>query len=633
MTSRPQYDAAIITVIQVELQAIKVALGISNQARVRNDGVIYYEAKVYSRLLNRELSVIVTCIGEPSQASASARTERVIADYDPALIILVGIAAGMRDKLRIGDVIVPKTVVDITLKVVRDGREELRPVITDWASPVKQMMAGFEFDEKTYQERCRASFGAPIPPPSGQEEDFATHVTFSPIVADNALGTDDDLLKASSAFDRLLTVHQNIRAAEMEAGGLIKACKNHHPPRTWLVVRGISDFGDEFKHDGFHRLASCSAATWVRYFLEDGLDVEIIRPLVENPARPTGSAEPVLAVEVGTVRPIPQINPVVTDLINTQIERLSISTTSDRQREFEAIREEWRASPGQPAIDKLRTLKGREDWTLIGKEIRAKILRLEALLLLSLQKDVPAARELRTEALKLDPDLSTEVLDALIEFQADPRVAFDQLDAPKTQEGWNLRLGLLAVRGEWTAVLKESEKPPPTASPDSETRRLRALALLHGDRLKEARTELTPALEENPQWFHLRFLDAVLVYFESLSDPLFKGTDKNWPEPADPTLINRDRTTLDNLNRAERILGELHAISGLDPQLSPEIEGWLLACLGNNPERQNEARVYCTALLEKNPRHHVALAWAMARGYPADLSGSIDALFTEFIQS
>ena len=633
MPSRPPIDAAIITVIGVEMEAVKSALGINNRERIHDSGVIYFEAKIYSQLHDRELTLIVTCIGEASQAAASARATRVIADYGPALIILVGIAAGMRDKMRIGDVIVPRTVADFRVTEVRADGSVARPVITDCTTPVKQMMANYELNKREYHERCRTLFGPPIRPPAGKEAEYEKHVTFTPKVADNAIATADNLLRSPTAFDPFIAIHPSIRAAEMEAGGLITACNGHHPPSVWMVVRGISDFGDEFKDDEFHRLASCAAAMWVKCFLENGLDIETIRPLAVLPVTVMAHTEPVLAPEVGMGRPGIQLPPVITGLISTQIERLATSNTSDRQRDLEDIREEWRISPGESVVERLRALKTREDWPLIGGEIRAKILRFEASLTLSLSKDVAKAEALRAEALQLDPDLNTEALDALIAFQTDPNVALERLSVPVTPEGWNLRLGILAARGEWTLLFNESENPPGTASPDPETRRLRAIALLHMGRLKDARAELALALEKNAKWFHLRFLDAVLAYFESLSEPLFLATDKNWPEPADPTLVNRDRGTLDNLARAERILKDLVAIPGLDIQLRQEIEGWHLACLGNNPERQNEARTYCSALLEINPTHHVALAWAMARGYATDLTSSIDALFTEFLQS
>lgn len=44
----------------------------------------------------------------------------------------------------------------------------------------------------------------------------------------------------------------------MEAAGIFAACTQHSVPS--LVIRGISDFGDEKKDNSFHELASRAAA-------------------------------------------------------------------------------------------------------------------------------------------------------------------------------------------------------------------------------------------------------------------------------------------------------------------------------------------------------------------------------------
>jgi hypothetical protein len=66
-------------------------------------------------------------------------------------------------------------------------------------------------------------------------------------------------------------IHGKIEVGEMEAAGLVEACRIAGTP--WLVIRGISDFGDSFKDDRFHTLASQTAATVMVDFLQYGLDL------------------------------------------------------------------------------------------------------------------------------------------------------------------------------------------------------------------------------------------------------------------------------------------------------------------------------------------------------------------------
>ena len=49
-------------------------------------------------------------------------------------------------------------------------------------------------------------------------------------------------------------IHGKVEVGEMEASGLVEACRLRGIP--WLVIRGISDFGDDLKDDRFHHLAA-----------------------------------------------------------------------------------------------------------------------------------------------------------------------------------------------------------------------------------------------------------------------------------------------------------------------------------------------------------------------------------------
>ena len=70
-------------------------------------------------------------------------------------------------------------------------------------------------------------------------------------------------------------VHGKIEVGEMEAAGFVEACRPGDV--QWLVVRGISDFGDTLKNDAFHDLAARAAATVLVDFLTHGLELDLPR--------------------------------------------------------------------------------------------------------------------------------------------------------------------------------------------------------------------------------------------------------------------------------------------------------------------------------------------------------------------
>ena len=630
-------DIAVITVIPVEFHAAVKALGIDLRNRTRQDGVIYYTGTIYSNLFHRDLRIVLMCIGEASQANAGAAASRLIPLYRPALAVLLGIAAGWRGKIRIGDVVVPRDVADLSVRLQMPDGSKPRPQIRPLSAPVKNMMPGFLLDETAYHGACGELFGTAITPPAGQEAEFAQHVTFAPKVSDGMVGSQDALLRDPEAFARMSETHDQIRIADMESGGFVKACEGIHPPQPWLVVRGVSDFGDQLKNDHFHRLAATAAAAWLRAFLTDGFDLENIRPF-DEPVSPAG---PALGNSNTASQPATQasgnqnatlLSSLTVEAVNAQFEQLAIPLNADRERDYERLRDFWHQRRDASVLSEIRTLQQRPEMRFADARLRGKLRRLEASIALAVEKDVGKAKRLATEADAIDPSTNPEFLRALIVFHEQGKeAALRHLATPQTLESWNLRVSLLIQCGQQERATEELEHPPTDITPDAESFRLLASAALESGQLAKARTEIRRASALRPQWFLIRYTEAVIDYFESFSAPLFAHTRKDWPLPTDTALLKRDRATLDSLHRAEQIFSELLSAQNLDVDMRQILEGWRLACLANDVERQAEAQAYCAELLERAPAHPCALPWAAARGFAIDLTHGTDALMAELM--
>lgn len=614
-------DIAIVTVLPVEFDAIRRVFEIDVRDRSDYGGSFFYRATVYSGLLERPLKVVITCIGEASHANAGIMTTKIITVFDPSLIVLVGIAGGMRDGIKIGDVIVPREIADFSLRVAKAEGAQFRPHITPRPFAVQQMIPGFVFDEAEFHRRCREAFGPPIIPAPEQEAEFAKHVTFKPNVLDKGLGTSDTLVKDPAFFQEMVKVLDTIRATDMESGGVVKACESQARRRDWLVVRGISDFGDELKNDDFHKLASCSAAVWLKLFLEFGFYTKSTND---------GGLSPTAGSSLGSIPTsnlaIPEgiVKSSAYQFLMGPMERLARTLSEDRKRDLEELRDVWRTGHQPTVLSQLGAMKEREDWLLVEPAIRGKILRFEASLVLLLNKDVPRAKQLTAEAATLDGETSPEALSALIAFhEFGAERALQLLAEPRTVDGWNVKLSLLISSNNYDAVLREWEARPDGVVADAESSRLRALGYLFLNDVSSARIAISSALSERPLWFGLRLTAAVIDYFACLSPPLLRDTDKNWPVPTDPMYVRRDEMAITGLRRAAETFKQLLSQSSLDSHTKKELEGWRLACLANDFERQTEAQSYCGLLIDDDPTHFVAVAWASARGYVLNLDRSV----------
>lgn len=79
------------------------------------------------------------------------------------------------------------------------------------------------------------------------------------------------MINDEAFWGTLRSLQEKVSVAEMEAHGFaaVAAGKNVR----WVVVRGISDFGDAGKNDDYHKVAATVAAETLRDFLEHGFQV------------------------------------------------------------------------------------------------------------------------------------------------------------------------------------------------------------------------------------------------------------------------------------------------------------------------------------------------------------------------
>lgn len=268
-------DVAILTVIPAELRAALAALAIPDDAWEKDShGTIYYHATVRSALQSHDYRVILTCIGMAGNPSASAATVDVIERYTPRAAILMGIAAGMRGKVKIGEVVLGERVVayePAALIQLADGtsQEQPRPEIERLSQTMQQDVVNYDINSSRLTQKFAAIGGTFPTAPAGQEGEYHQHVAASITANISTIASGEKLLRDPSKLLSIRQLHGKTEVGEMEASGFTHACRRRGIP--WLIIRGISDFGDAFKNDTFHKFASRAAAVVLVDFLQYGL--------------------------------------------------------------------------------------------------------------------------------------------------------------------------------------------------------------------------------------------------------------------------------------------------------------------------------------------------------------------------
>lgn len=279
-TTISSIDVAILTVIPVEFSAACESLGIMDTPETYHKdeyGRIWLLGEISSARQQKTYSFVLACIGEAGNASAASVTTDLIKTYHPQTIILMGIAAGMRGKVKIGNVVLSERVVAYEKAALRNkGIEEPRPDILKWFDSIKNDVILYMSSRQSVEQRTNSIFQETnnIFPSavSGQEEEYEKNVAKKIEVRISTIASGEKLLRDP---DKLQVIrektHGKTETVEMEAAGFAEVCQGKKV--DWLVIRGISDFGDEFKDDRFHEFASKTAATVLADFLKYGLDL------------------------------------------------------------------------------------------------------------------------------------------------------------------------------------------------------------------------------------------------------------------------------------------------------------------------------------------------------------------------
>ncbi|MGW0765727.1 phosphorylase family protein [Streptomyces sp. NPDC002676] len=218
----------ILTALQVEYEAVRDRL--TDLTRTNEGGTIFERG----RLPGTGWSVVLAMSG-PGNDNAAAVTRHAYDLYRPRVLFFVGVAGGLKDDLRIGDVVIGSRIYDYHEKQGPDG-DHYRP-------------RGWETPWRLAQHVQRVDFGREVP----------GRVVFAPIASGNVV-----LDKGTSGLARHLRGNYDDAAAiEMESAGV---CRAAHQVRTLdtLTIRGISDKADGAKRQadagGSQKVAAWSAA-------------------------------------------------------------------------------------------------------------------------------------------------------------------------------------------------------------------------------------------------------------------------------------------------------------------------------------------------------------------------------------
>jgi len=260
----------IFCIIEEEFNAILAAFGVDRDklgSRSYFFGHRFHRVALKTRNCGM-LSVWIALVGEARNVVCAQFCRDVFERFQiTTCCILVGIAAGNREKLRYGDVATAHTVFDVEGERVEPTikKPRLRPyplIPQTW----RQVLTTFNPDRYEWLKEREAGLaklkksGAKLPKIALKR---LPRLKTGIIVSGEKLRRDDPLPGLAARFgDELI-------ALEMEGSGFASSCDRKGI--KWLVFRGISDYGNMRKRDDWQSIAAFHAAIAAKTFLQHHL--------------------------------------------------------------------------------------------------------------------------------------------------------------------------------------------------------------------------------------------------------------------------------------------------------------------------------------------------------------------------
>lgn len=265
-------DVLVLTALEVELAAAKQAFGIAEDAEhtTTENGLHIWKAPVTIRG-GKAASCVVACFAGAGNVDAASVTSMLLGELRPANVMMLGIAAGLRSKCALGEVVLAERVVAYEgAAFVEGGTVEARPEITRLNMRVRQDVSSYLSNRASLESRLMESYKA-----LGIE--FPDYVEAGPVAEGvipktATVASGEKLLRDPDKFLGMRELHGKIEVAEMEGAGLFAACANFGKPV--LMIRGISDFGDSKKDNRFHLLAAKAAAAVTVDYIANGMTLQ-----------------------------------------------------------------------------------------------------------------------------------------------------------------------------------------------------------------------------------------------------------------------------------------------------------------------------------------------------------------------
>ncbi|ACS38971.1 response regulator [Methylorubrum extorquens] len=248
-------DLAIICALEdVELEALRSCRDDWSTLRLPHDETRYITCNI--EVEGKSFSIIAAAAPRMGMPTTAVLATKMIFNFRPRYLAMVGICAGRYGKANLGDIILADPCWDWGSGKISSVNDE--PVFQpsphhldleqDFVEAIREMKR-----DVALLAQIKAKYQGPKPP-----HELSLHI--GPLASGAVVVAD------KPTFHRLQDQHRNLLGIDMEAYGVAVACRGAGKPRPqFIVAKAVSDFADKDKADDFQPYAAHNSA---RFLLE-----------------------------------------------------------------------------------------------------------------------------------------------------------------------------------------------------------------------------------------------------------------------------------------------------------------------------------------------------------------------------
>jgi nucleoside phosphorylase len=221
-------------------------------------GRYYYLFDYNSADLNHQYHCVAIFVGEMGSVKSSLITQRLISQWKPRTLVMLGIAAALSNDVHIGDVVIASQVdayLENSKAIPTTGGKRFEFTLSGEvyrsSSDLLHAAQNFEFVYgeifQDWRVNCMRELQQLVPKVSLEQLLASKQLHDQVQMIDGHLASGPTVGAAPAFKNWLKTRDRKYLALEMEAGGLMAAAYEQADPKRTLVLRGISDDGDEQK--------------------------------------------------------------------------------------------------------------------------------------------------------------------------------------------------------------------------------------------------------------------------------------------------------------------------------------------------------------------------------------------------